>query len=306
MAQAPRLRGSPPRFTTTIMPELPEVESVRRGLAERLPGLRILDVRCHRPDIVCAVPTCSAQALKIEAMRSARFTTLTRQGKHLAIATDHGSVIDVHLGMSGRLFLRSASLERQSHDHVEWRLNEGLCLVFHDPRRFGRIRLMVSSADLLAHVWNALGPDALTISAAILRGALAGTTRPIKVVLMDQRRLAGLGNIYTDEILFAARIHPSRPASTITSEETARLAHHTRRILRAAIAAGGSTIRDYRDAEGLIGGAQHLHKVYARAGQPCLICAATLVAFILAGRTTTFCSACQPRTAPAEIGSRRR
>jgi formamidopyrimidine-DNA glycosylase len=186
----------------------------------------------------------------------------------------------------------------RNHRHVVWTLDSGRRLVFRDPRRFGGIWTFDSQPALLAARWASLGPDALAITPRRLREALGATARPIKAALLDQSLIAGLGNIYVDELLFRCRIHPLTPADRLAADHCAadgprRLVAAMRRLLHSAIARGGSSVRDYVNANGSRGRFQQRHHVYGRAGLPCRRCAAPLISRPVAGRTTVFCPICQ-------------
>jgi formamidopyrimidine-DNA glycosylase len=200
-------------------------------------------------------------------------------------------LICVHLGMSGQLWFCPAGTRpaRPDHIHCEWRLPGGR-LVFRDPRRFGGLWTYTSVEELTEQRWSRLGPDALTLDARTLRRRLGRTHRAIKGVLLDQSIVAGIGNIYADEILFAARLHP---ASRVPADRCRLLARSIRQVLSQAIAAGGSTIRDYMDGRGQPGSYVRQHKVYGRAGQPCRRCDTPLETRSLGQRTTVFCPGCQ-------------
>ncbi|MHC5022578.1 MAG: bifunctional DNA-formamidopyrimidine glycosylase/DNA-(apurinic or apyrimidinic site) lyase [Planctomycetota bacterium] len=279
------------------MPELPEIEHLRRSLEPLLVEARVHDVRLARPAIVrTRRPRPSRHALLL----GQRVTRLHRHGKQLAVETADGPVLCVHLGMSGQLHFAPARqrLPRTDHVHCVWRIDSPAGrgrLVFRDPRRFGGLWLYESIDDLRRERWSGLGPDALSITPAVLHQHLARTRRAIKAALLDQAVIAGIGNIYADEALFHARIHPLSPASALPRAAATGLAGAIRRTLRRAIDAGGSTIRDYADATGAAGryGAQHL--VYGRGGAPCRRCGAVLDRFLVAQRTTVCCRRCQSR-----------
>ncbi|MBL9032492.1 MAG: bifunctional DNA-formamidopyrimidine glycosylase/DNA-(apurinic or apyrimidinic site) lyase [Phycisphaerae bacterium] len=271
------------------MPELPEVESVRRSLLPHLLGRRVASARLLRADICDThdgTPPTHAHLL-----RDASIAELRRHGKQLAILAADGRALVVHLGMSGRLFVsRDSTLP--THAHALWTLDSDTRLVFEDPRRFGGIWTL-PHPDALARRWADLGPDALDINGPALERALAGSRRPVKAALLDQRTLAGVGNIYADEALFAARIAPKARAGSIRGMRADDLALAIRRVLLDAIYAGGSTLRDYRDGTGQPGSAQNRHQVYARAGLPCLACGTPLRQASIAQRTTVWCPRCQ-------------
>lgn len=263
------------------MPELPEVETVRRGLAALLIGARIARASALRPDLRRPIPDLSPLS-----GRTCR--ALRRRGKYLLIDAD-GLVLVNHLGMTGTWRLGDAP---QRHDHAMLELADGRCLRFSDPRRFGLLDLCDDPArhPLLAP----LGPEPLDDRAwEALRAACRCRRAPIKAVLMDQRVLAGVGNIYAAEACFRAGIRPQRAAGTLAAATLQRLLAALRAVLEEAIAAGGSTIADYRAVNGLSGRFQHRFAVYGRAGQPCRACGATIRSGPLGGRGTCWCPRCQ-------------
>lgn len=276
------------------MPELPEVESLRRELEPALIGRRITTVTIRRRDVITDPQ--AGRVTRSKLLEGQTIQRLARHGKNLFIIADaphpthHQSpaAVRVHLGMSGNLRLKARPLP--PHSHVTWRLDDGTSLTFVDPRRFG-------------HLWpwpghvtpTTLGPDALTITPPALYAACCKTQRFLKAVLLDQRVLAGLGNIYVDELLFAERLHPELVAATLDQRAVERLVLTMRRILNGAIRAGGSTLRDYRSATGEPGGYASRHEVYGKYGQSCPNCAGLLSRLVIAGRTSTFCPQCQPK-----------
>lgn len=277
------------------MPELPEVEHLRRGLIGPLVGRQVTDATLHRRDVLRNPGGARhGAARKQDLLSGETITTLTRHGKQLLIEGDR-RVLLVHLGMTGSLIHRAqgAQLDRRDHVHATWRLDDGSRLVFRDPRRFGGLWAFTSLAAVTEGPWAALGPDALTIRTSVLHAKLQRSTRAVKAALLDQGVLAGVGNIYADEALFAAGLHPLRPARSLERQETRSLAEQIRRVLRSAIAHGGSTIRDYQDSDGRIGRYQQTHAVYGRAGQPCPRCCAPLQSTRVAQRQTVFCPHCQ-------------
>jgi len=283
------------------MPELPEVETVRRTLARNLPGHRIIGVQVHRDSVVHGSK--SPKAL----LAGLRVGQIERHGKQLAIMPDacgpstgspqtNRRCVCVHLGMTGSLRYSRAKAPLDPHCHVVWKLDRGAQLRFRDPRRFGGIWTFQSREGLASKRWNRLGPDALSIKPLELHVRLLKTRRAIKAALLDQHVLAGLGNIYVDECLFACRIHPAQPANQLRLDQVQPMVRHLRRILTGAIEAGGSSVRDYVDSNGRAGAFQQRHHVYGRAGLPCRKCKSDLNRFVLAGRTTVFCPDCQPRS----------
>jgi formamidopyrimidine-DNA glycosylase len=272
------------------VPELPEVENLARGLTAQILGMRILDVRCHFPAIVTPDPDCFA-----EAVRGRRIQELRRHGKYLFFLLDRGEVLALHLRMSGQLLLVPRDQPPDKHTHLELLLSEGgRKVVFRDVRKFGRLKLLAGSMIRFIEE-RKLGADALEISTERLHQALEKTSRSIKAALLDQRVLAGLGNIYTDEILFREGISPLRKAASLSYEQTASLRRTMRAVLRAAIRGRGTTISDYVDARGQRGSFQNALLVYSRAGLPCPRCGTGIVRTQVAGRGTYSCPSCQSR-----------
>ncbi len=276
------------------MPELPEVEHLRQSLLNPLIGRRVTKATLHRRDVLrTSDGRRSGRTAKADLLAGGVITALDRRGKQLAIVSD-ARILIVRLGMTGSLVHRAKGepLPERDHVHAAWRLDDGSRLVFRDPRRFGGLWAVIDAVDLTER-WRALGPDALTIPTAALHDALTRTTRPLKAALLDQGVLAGVGNIYADEALFGAGLHPLLPANEVSSGDARCLASEIRRILRAAVRRGGSTIRDYRDGSGQAGSFQDTHAVYGRAGLPCPRCCACLVGIRVAQRQTVFCPQCQ-------------
>jgi formamidopyrimidine-DNA glycosylase len=238
-------------------------------------------------------------------LAGATIAGLHRLGKHLAIETREGRAMEVHLGMSGQVLVRSereaglddAGEARRTHTHVGWRIHgdagAARVMIFRDPRRFGGIWTFESLAELRARRWAGLGPDALEVRGAHLFDGTRGSTRAIKAALLDQSLLAGVGNIYADESLFLAGISPRRRAGRVSREQCERLAACVRGVLAAAIAAGGSTLRDYVDADGRAGASQVQHRVYGRGGEACVACGRVLRSALVGQRTTVWCGGCQ-------------
>ena len=285
------------------MPELPEVETVRAGLAPVLVEQRIQKAEIRRPDLRWPVPENMAVRLT-----GARVERLARRSKFLLAALDTGETLISHLGMSGRWLVMGAAplaafrhdTDRiEKHDHVILELEKGAQLVFNDVRRFGAMDLWPSD-DLEAHRWlEALGPEPLGngFSADTLLAGCSGRRTPIKAVLLDQHTVAGLGNIYVCEALWAAGISPLACAGRLDADGAARLVAAIREVLRAAIAAGGSSLRDFRGADGELGYFQHDFAVYGRAGEACRRpgCGGEIVRDVQSGRSSFHCPACQSR-----------
>lgn len=276
-----------PVLTQNLMPELPEVQTVVSTLAPRLVGRRVAAVRLLRPDIV----TPAAAGADLPGRLAGRLIrSIERRGKRIVFTLDDGNRFYIHLGMTGRLTVEAAGGCLPTHTHliVEFEGLEGQ-MRFRDPRRFGGVWWLGSEpADA------GMGPEPLGVRPAELARRLARTTRAVKNALLDQRVVAGLGNIYVDESLFAAGIHPLTPANTLTAEQVGRLNRAIKLILRRALRHRGSTLRDYVDADGAAGGFQKLHRVYDRAGEPCPRCRRAVERIVLGGRSTHFCPACQP------------
>lgn len=280
------------------MPELPEVETVRRGLAPHLEGHVIARAEARRPDLRWPLPPDLVQMLT-----GARVMTLRRRSKYLLADLDGRGTLLMHLGMSGRLLVEgagTAAFHRDPailprHDHVVLVTDAGTTITFNDARRFGMVDLIREGTDhpLLAH----LGPEPLDpgFDADYLAARLKGRRVPIKQALLDQRIVAGLGNIYVSEALHRAGIDPRRAAGSIGAADVAALIGHIRDVLHDAIAAGGSSLRDHRQATGELGYFQHSFRVYDRAEQPCPTpgCGGTIARIVQSGRSSYFCPACQ-------------
>jgi formamidopyrimidine-DNA glycosylase len=272
-----------------VMPELPEVETVRRGLALRISGRQIVGVELRRPDLRRPFPPMLAQLLD-----RARIGALTRRGKYILIELDDRGLLLLHLGMSGRITAGAADVPTAVHDHVVLTLDDGTVVRFNDPRRFGLVdyveRGQASAHPLLA----GLGPEPLEpgFDGAYLGRVLAGKLTPIKSALLDQRVVAGLGNIYVCEALYRAGVSPRRLAASVVGARAARLATAIRTVLGEAIEVGGSSLRDYVQANGDLGYFQHHWAVYGREGDPCpgCTCAEGVRRIVQAGRSTFFCA----------------
>ncbi|MCH8259741.1 MAG: bifunctional DNA-formamidopyrimidine glycosylase/DNA-(apurinic or apyrimidinic site) lyase [Planctomycetes bacterium] len=281
------------------MPELPEVENLKRTLEPLIVGAKVHAVRLFRRDIVrFHEPNPHGRSIYDQLLLGRRIASLRRRGKQLAIIADDGSTLRIQLGMSGQLrYLRHRQrLDRNDHVHCVWQLSRRATrgrLVFRDPRRFGRLTAFASFAELESSSWAALGPEAITIRSHTLRQRLSRTRRAIKSALLDQHIIAGIGNIYADEALFTAQIHPESRADKLPHDASRTLAKSIRSILQRAILSGGSTIRDYTDALGRNGSFASEHQVYGRAGQLCVRCTARLVSRFIGQRSTVFCPHCQ-------------
>ena len=286
------------------MPELPEVETVRRGLAPTLDGASIVRVELRRPDLRFAFPE-DFQAR----LTGATVRTLGRRGKYLLAPLDTGETLIVHLGMTGRFtiedggaaiapgeFVHAASADAR-HAHVVLETDRGARVTYVDARRFGFMDLANSEALAAYPAFAAMGPEPLgpQFHAAWLAARLAGRRQSIKALLLDQSTVAGLGNIYVNEVLHRARIDPRREAGDLRPATLRRLVTDVRAVLEEAIEAGGSTLRDYAGADGAPGYFQHVFRVYGQAGKPCLAkrCSGVVERLVQNGRSTFFCPNCQ-------------
>ena len=272
------------------MPELPEVETVRAGL-ERLLGQGAVIARLQptRRDLRAPIPARLARALAGQ-----RLTGVRRRAKYLLFATPAGSML-CHLGMTGTWRLAPAGDERD-HDHCYLHLADGRRLAFRDPRRFGLLDYIAPGAEAAHPRLADLGPEPLDPAAFTidhLAAACRGRKVALKALIMDQRIVVGVGNIYAQEALFRTGLRPARPAGRVPRAALARLVGHLRSVLAEAIAAGGSTISDFRAASGQDGYFQHNFQVYGRAGRPCPVCATPLSGGAVGGRGTTWCGTCQ-------------
>jgi formamidopyrimidine-DNA glycosylase len=269
------------------IPELPEAETIARGLQAAIAGKTIAGARALRAEIVLAPrrPAFGSQ------LAGDRIRAVGRRGKYVVIELESGRKLVVSLRMTGRLVVQAQSRPRYPYTNVEIDFDDGTRLAFADVRRFGRMRLVAPHER-----WDdELGVEPLSdaFTPQKLRDMLRGRTTPIKALLLDQRRIAGVGNIYACEALWDARIRPTTPAKKLSEPRVARLHEALRTVLRAAIRMRGTSARDYVDAEGLAGGFQNELHVYGRLGEPCPRCKRPLVRTVLAQRGTWWCTACQ-------------
>jgi formamidopyrimidine-DNA glycosylase len=271
------------------MPELPEVETIRRHLEVAVKGRRIVAARTLRGDLRRPFPPelCAR-------ITSRTIDALERRAKYLILALDGGLKLIIHLGMSGRILIGAATDPIAKHVHFVLDLDDGRRVALQDPRRFGMVDL-VPDAELAAHpLLRDLGPEPLSaaLTGPALAKLLAGSAASIKAALLDQTRIAGLGNIYVCEALFRAGISPKRTAGTVRGERAAKLAAAIKAVLKDAIAAGGSTLRDHRLPSGELGYFQHHFQVYGREGQPCpgCDCKGGIKRIVQNGRSTFFCA----------------
>ena len=274
------------------MPELPEVETVRRSLEPALYDGEIVGITTSELNL--RQRPIERAAMK-KALVGARFTAARRHGKYLVLDTSAAHSLVVHLGMAGRLLLEGAASIAQKHTHVAIALSSGRVLRFVDPRRFGIVRVYPTKALGEVAELAALGPDPLTgaFEEETLRAALLGTRRDLKSTLLDQRVVAGLGNIYVSEALFEAGLSPRRRADRLTAAEGSALHRAIRVVLDRGVENRGTSFSDYVDADGNKGGNQHLLKVYGRTGEPCLRCDGKVRRMVQAQRSSFYCPRCQ-------------
>jgi formamidopyrimidine-DNA glycosylase len=276
------------------MPELPEVETVCRGLRPVLEGHRLERVIARRPDLRFPLPDGFGQRLT-----GRRVTRVGRRAKFMLITLDDGWVVIGHLGMSGRMriFDKPPLPPEEPHDHVILETDTGAVIRFNDPRRFGFLDLVEEAALAENRFLAGLGPEPLdaAFDALELARRLAGKATPLKAALLDQRVVAGLGNIYVSEALHMAGLSPKRKAGTVGPARAGRLVEAIKAVLERAIAAGGSSLRDHRQTNGELGYFQHDFQVYGREGEACPRCgqAHAVKRLVQSGRSTFFCSHCQ-------------
>lgn len=282
------------------MPELPEVETVRRGLEPVMAGQVIADAEVRRPDLRWPFPPNMAKRLQGQIVRGLR-----RRSKYILADLSSGETLIIHLGMSGRMlvsgqmrgeFFRNHDA-KSAHDHVVIHMGNGARITFNDARRFGAMDLVPTDTAEDHWLLSKLGPEPLgnSFNAAYLENALNGRRTPIKSALLDQRVVAGLGNIYVCEALHRAGINPKRHAGRIASPRLGALVPVIRDVLAEAIEAGGSSLRDHRQADGELGYFQHRFLVYDQANKPCqtLGCGGTVRRIVQSGRSTFYCPTCQ-------------
>jgi formamidopyrimidine-DNA glycosylase len=286
------------------MPELPEVETVRRGLAPVMEGARFVEVVANRGDLRWPLPKDFAKRLKGQTVSG-----LGRRAKYLLADLSSGDVLVMHLGMSGSFRVDDGKIAQYhhekskdaAHDHVVFHMSNGATVTFNDPRRFGSMKLIKRVQIDQEPLLRSIGPEPLgnEFDAAMLAHACAGKKTSLKAALLDQRVVAGLGNIYVCEALFRARLSPKRQASTIADRKgkpNARaiaLVDAIKAVLHDAIKAGGSSLRDHRRADGSLGDFQHNFLVYDREGASCPACKGKIKRFVQNGRSTFYCPSCQ-------------
>ncbi|MBL4539937.1 MAG: bifunctional DNA-formamidopyrimidine glycosylase/DNA-(apurinic or apyrimidinic site) lyase [Oceanicaulis sp.] len=285
------------------MPELPEVETVRRGLTPAMEGRRILRAEARRPDLRFPFPERFAERLTGTVVER-----LDRRSKYLLARLGSGETLLMHLGMSGRFSVTADDLSRQpgdfvyaapanpTHDHVVFHIEGGVTVTYNDPRRFGFMTLYETDQEDIQPYLKDLGPEPLSngFSEDRLNEAFKTRRSPVKAGLLDQSVVAGLGNIYVCEALWRSKISPRRLCNSIPGARAARLAPAVRDVIAEAIEAGGSTLRDYAGADGAMGYFQHRFDVYGREGEPCHRCEDSRVERIVqSGRSSFFCPSCQ-------------
>lgn len=282
------------------MPELPEVETVRRGLTPVMEGQVIARATVNRPDLRWPFPPDMAARLAGQTV-----TALRRRSKYILADLTSGESLLIHLGMSGRMLVSGDPLGRfvhdhpapEKHDHVVLDMEGGARITFNDPRRFGAMDLLPTMTAEAHPLLARLGPEPLgnAFNEPYLMGALKGRNTPIKSALLDQRIVAGLGNIYVCEALFRARISPLRRAGSLSGKRAAALVPIIRAVLTDAITAGGSSLRDFRQTDGELGYFQHSFDVYGREGEPCRSagCKGHIARVTQAGRSSFYCPQCQ-------------
>ncbi|UWQ41518.1 bifunctional DNA-formamidopyrimidine glycosylase/DNA-(apurinic or apyrimidinic site) lyase [Leisingera aquaemixtae] len=282
------------------MPELPEVETVKRGLAPAMEGAVIVKAAVNRPDLRWPFPPAMAQRLT-----GARVNALRRRSKYILADLDTDETLLIHLGMSGRMTVSGDPLGRfvhehpqaEKHDHVVLDMDNGARITFNDPRRFGAMDLLETAAADSHKLLSVLGPEPLgnDFHEGHLIAAFKGRNTPVKSALLDQGIIAGLGNIYVCEALFRAGISPRRKAGQIAAHRVAALVPIIRQVLQDAIRAGGSSLKDFRQASGELGYFQHSFDAYGREGEPCRRegCAGSIARITQSGRSTFYCVKCQ-------------
>ena len=282
------------------MPELPEVETVKAGISPAMEGRVIARAEVNRPDLRWPFPEDMAARLT-----GKRVTALRRRSKYILADLDSGETLLIHLGMSGRMLVSGQKVGEfhhphpapAKHDHVVLHMDNGVRVTFNDARRFGAMDLMPTAAQEDHWLIRDIGPEPLgnAFHEDYLISRLKGRNTPIKSALLDQRLMAGLGNIYVCEVLFRTGIHPARKAGRISAARVASLVPAIRQVLEEAIAAGGSSLRDYRQSDGELGYFQHGFQVYDREGQACVTpgCGAEIRRIVQSGRSSFFCPQCQ-------------
>ncbi len=283
------------------MPELPEVETIAAGLRRRAVGRTIDEVALYLPKLLRG-----ATEAALVPLRGRRILGVGRRGKHLIVFCQGGLSLVFHLKMTGQFGWEDPRTPRDKHTHLVFRFREGKDLRFRDVRKFGFVRCLETASLAGSAELSALGPEPLEIGREDFLRRIAGRRGRLKSLLLNQSFLAGIGNIYADEILHRAKLHPLTRAESLRPGEARKLWSAMREILRKAVEAGGSSIRDYKDDEGEEGNFQLAHRVYGCAGRPCRRCGAAVVRIVVGGRASFFCPRCQRRkTRPRKLTSPR-
>jgi formamidopyrimidine-DNA glycosylase len=269
------------------VPELPEVETVRRSLERLIAGQRILEVLVREARLRKTVAPNFAATLAGRTIQQVR-----RRGKYLYLELDDGLIWLVHLGMTGQLIVSDSQEPLRTHDHIIINLSDNCCLRYNDTRRFG-LMTVGTGDEIEALIMLGVEPLSAKFSTHYLWGKVQHTQRTIKDVIMDQRVVAGVGNIYASELLFRAKVQPGRSAATLQFQETGQIVKATKAVLQEAIKHKGSSISDYLDGEGQPGSFQRRFRVYDREGKPCLSCSTPIQRETRGGRSSFFCPTCQ-------------
>lgn len=273
------------------MPELPEVEVIKRGLQNHLPGRKVIAATAGNKKLRLPMPRKNLKKYIL----GAHIKSVGRRAKFLLITLDNGACLVVHLGMTGRLGIFPSGTRRSKHDHLRLQLDNSMELRFSDTRRFGFIQVLAPGTDLSKAMLADLGPEPFGrgFTPEYLMSRAAGKTRPLKNFLMDSRIVAGIGNIYACEILFHAGLNPAKKISSLSMREWTIVVASSRHILRKAIESGGTTISDFVNESGRTGYFQLELQAYGKQGRPCTCCATPIAKKTMAGRSTYFCPKCQ-------------
>jgi formamidopyrimidine-DNA glycosylase len=282
------------------LPELPEVETVRRGLIPAMEGALIAKAQVNRPDLRWPFPENMADRLT-----GARVDQLRRRSKYVLADLSTGETLLIHLGMSGRMLISGDPLGQflhehpapEKHDHVVFDMDNGARVTFNDPRRFGAMDLLETATADEHPLLASIGPEPFgnAFNESYLIEAIGNRNTPIKTALLDQKTVAGLGNIYVCETLYRANIHPATKARDVAKQQISALVPIIREVLQEAIDSGGSSLKDFRQADGELGYFQHRFAVYGREGEPCVTsgCDANIARVVQSGRSSFFCPSCQ-------------
>jgi len=273
------------------MPELPEVEVIRQGLIPHVVDREIVAIACSAKKLRMDIPQKDLERW----LKGGRISAIKRRGKYLIFLLESGAAMIVHLGMTGKLGIFPAAAPPALHDHVVFRLRDGMQMRYNDIRRFGIIRVLTPEQFRENDPFRDMGCEPLEkdFSGPYLKKMAGSRLQPVKNFLMDNHVVAGIGNIYANEILFHAGIHPAKPIGSLTLPRWNAVAEKTREVLLRAIACGGSSISDFVNSSGQKGYFQLELTVYGRAGQGCTRCSATIARLVIGGRSTFFCPNCQ-------------